>query len=235
MSLSSKNKFKKLSFYVLPVLLVFIASCTDNSSFTEAEVALLETSEQEELIKQAEIESSKWNFSKAHKLLAEAETKMYAPELIADLKMKIESDQEKYNLEKRLREEKEKERLARLEQQRIEQSNRDRKQKQFDASGNMGGSLNCASVSEDHALYRYCSTGDCSGLSNDYALYQLCSSDSIDGLAGNFGIYKYLKDGDSSGLSQNYKVFKAAQSNSASFSNRKRFIIYLKRGYIYGH
>ena len=107
-------------------------------------------------------------------------------------------------------------------------------QRRYDASGNKGGSLSCQYVASDSALWNYCNRGACDGFSNNYGLYHLCNNNSPSGFASNYGVYDYLVNGNPYGLS-GYNAQQGAKNNSGSFSDRKRFIIYHLRGYVYGH
>ncbi|MEN3371959.1 hypothetical protein [Dechloromonas sp. ZS-1] len=110
-----------------------------------------------------------------------------------------------------------------------EVARRDRRAK---SEGAMGGQLSCTSVVKDHALYDYCNTGNCSGFSSNYGLYSLCDGNKTDGL-GDHGMVRYIENGDIAVFSKNIKYYQAAQKQSGSFIDRKRFVIYYLRGYVY--
>ena len=104
-------------------------------------------------------------------------------------------------------------------------------QRRYDRSGNKGGSLQCNRVSGDYGLWRYCESGSCDGLSSNYGLWRLCQNNETSGLSGNYGIWSYLENGNLSAFRGN--AYFGAKQNSGSFADRKRFVIYYMRGYVY--
>lgn len=178
----------------------------------------VEQMEQTNLLELARQAAKKWKFSKAKDYLDQARNKSYAPDQIKDVQKLIADNRQAYEAKK------EKERLA-----------KEREEKERNASGNKGGRLNCSSVSSDYGLWQYCDHNSCTGLSNNYALYQLCQFDDITGLGSNYAIYNYLKNGDPSGLSKDYNVWLGAKRNAGSYADRKRWVIFYLRGYLYGH
>lgn len=186
----------------------------------------------EDYLQRAKSAAKNENFSQAQSLLKKAqsygvqqddlkEAEAYA----AQKKEAYEARLERERQAKLEAERQERERIARLERERERQA-------QYDASGNKGGSLNCSYVGQDYALYRYCTTGSCDGFAGNYNLHRLCAYDDADALSGNYNIWRYLKNGES-GAFTDYSMRQGAEQNAGSFSDRKRFVIYYMRGYIF--
>ena len=181
----------------------------------------------EEYISKAKNSASNERFSQADSYLEKARKLGVSSSELSNAKSYVAGKERAY--EERI----ERERQAQLErerQERIAQEARER-QASNDASGNAGGSLNCARVSGDYALWSYCEKGDCAGFSSNYGLYTLCESNSANGLSGNYNIWSYLENGNTGGFSGT--AYKGAEQNKGSFADRKRFAIYYLRGFVY--
>jgi hypothetical protein len=207
---------------------------TASLAFSLDDLERLERIEQTELLDLAREAARNWRFGKADDYLDQARNKGYAPDEIAAVKTLIAENRAAKAEQERHEEE---ERRKREEQRRLaEQTKRAQEQQAgADASGNMGGALDCKYVSSDYGLWNYCKTGTCSGLSGNYGIWSLCENNDFAGLSSNYGVWSYLKDGDPSGLSKDYKAWRAAKRFAGSFADRKRFVIYYLRGYVYGH
>jgi hypothetical protein len=93
--------------------------------------------------------------------------------------------------------------------------------------------VNCTRVSSDYALWQYCTNGDCNGFSSNYNLWKLCQNNDYNSMSSNYTIWKYLKEGDVTGLSSDLRVWNSAKEHAGSFNDRKEFVIYYLRGFIF--
>ncbi len=199
------------------------------------EMEQIDSAEQDDLLSEAKKAARSWSFGTAESYLKQAEQKGFAPNKVKAVRDLISSARNAKAAKER-REEEERQ-LAQRQRREREASRRasSARRDQRDASGNMGGTLPCHRVSKDYGLWNYCKTGDCSGLSKNYGIWNLCKNNDPSGLSGNFGVWSYLKTGNTSGLSKNYRAWRGAKKNAGSFADRKRWVIFYLRGYIYGY
>ena len=208
-------------------LLWLSAAATTAQAFSFEEMDRIDQAEQGELLEAARKAAGQEDFDRAQSLIEQARNKRYAPQAVAGVEKLVR--EARAARDERLRRE-EQARLAQAEAER-----RAREQARVDGSGNKGGALNCAMVSKHYGLWNYCETGSCAGFSGgNYALWNLCENNDPAGYAGaNFPVWHYLANGNAGGFTSNHKVWSAAEKQAGSFANRKRFIIYYLRGYIY--
>lgn len=232
--LGTKAPIHYLGITTLSILLLLGVVPPTFADFSFEEMEELEQTEQGELLELARQASRNENFSGARDYLSQARHKGYAPDEVGAVEQQIAADVQQYQERQRQLRAAAEQREREAEQQRLAEAAQraaEQQQASHDASGNMGGSLQCSYVSADYGLWNYCNSGDCSGLSGNYGLWQLCQNNDASGLSSNFGIWNYLTNGDPSGLSSDYNAWKAATRFKGSFADRKRFVIF----YLYGH
>jgi hypothetical protein len=201
-------------------------------AFDFGDLEKLEKAEQEDLLAKAGQAARNWNFSEANSLLSRARNKGYAPTEVEAVEQLIASNQSA-KAEKERREEEERQAkiaAAKAEEERQRVAAREA-QARRDASGDMGGSLNCSQIVGNDGLWRYCTSGGCDGFTDD-GVWNLCKNNRIDGIS-NDGVWRYLKTGDSSGFADD-SAWRASKKFAGSFADRKRFVIYYLNGHILG-
>jgi len=206
--------------------LISITSCSDNKNkydMSSLNNDMDDESDFEEFIADAKSSARREHFSSAYSYLEKARKLGVSNSELASAKSYINDKKNAYDA--RI----ERERQAKLERERQERLARQR-QERNDASGDAGGSLNCARVSGDYALWNYCENSSCNGFSANYGLWTLCEKNSANGLSGNYKVWSYLENGQNSFSGTAYR---SAEQNKGSFADRKRFIIYYLRGYTY--
>ena len=186
------------------------------------ELEIIQASEQEELLELAEKAASGNDFAQAGELIQQARQKGYAPGKIKKAEKFVAARKTAYEAEQA--------RIAREEEEKRLAEERRRRQR-YNASGNMGGALNCDAVARDFGLWRYCTEGTCDGLAADNDLWLLCAQNDVNAVSDNYAVWRYLKDGEA--LFSDINAYEAARQNAGSFADRKRFVIYYLRGYIY--
>lgn len=218
---------RKMMYAVMAVVLLFLGGCENKNSVTS-----LDSDEQDvrDLLLKAKQSASNEHFSAAREALEEAR-KIDGSNSAEYQKVSAYVGQKIDERDERL----ERERQAKLERERQERMAAEAAQRQanYDASGNAGGSLSCSRVSSDYALWSYCTAGKCDGFSSNYGLWRLCEHDALDGLSGNYNIWSYLQNGNTGGFTGT--AYKGAEQNKGSFADRKRFVLYYMRGYVYYH
>ena len=182
--------------------------------------------EQAELLDLARLAVTRRDFIQSRDYIEQARRKGYNPKA-------IEAAESYYRREYMALEEQKRRDEAVLQARIFQEETARRQLLQVNASGNKGGTINCAHVVSDSGLYGYCSSGSCDGFANDHSLWRLCKMGDASGYSKNYAFWNYIQNGDASGFSSNFRAWEGAKQNSGSLANRKRFAIYYLRGYIY--
>ncbi len=225
------------SFFSLFIYLLLGSLCFPlplRADFDFDELELIQSSEQAELLEQARKAADGNEFSKADSLIQQARQKGYAPDEVKEAENFLASRKSAYAAEQARIAREEEKRLAEERRRKQEEAARQARlaQQRYDASGNKGGKLRCTSVAQDFGLWRYCTEGTCDGLSEDYNLWRLCEYDDVGAMSGNYNVWRYLKDGVDT-FTDDMGAYQGAKQNSGSFADRKRFVIYYLRGYVF--
>ncbi len=223
---------KHLFIYLLLGGLFFPLPLRADFGFDELE--LIQSSEQGELLEKAREAAGSNSFDQAEKYLNQARQKGYAPEEVKEAENFLASSKAAFAAEQaRIAREEEEKRLAEERRRKQDEAARQARlaQQRYDASGDKGGRLNCNYIFSDFGLWQYCTKGICDGLSGDYPLWRLCEYDDVGAMSANYEVWKYLKDGVVS--FSDVEAYRGAKQNSGSFADRKRFVIYYLRGYVF--
>lgn len=222
---------KNMKYTKIAVLILFCSTLAFSLSIKDLDK--FDRIDSLDYVSKAKEKANNEQFSQSYELLKKASSLGLSSSEYKDVEKYIEEKKKSYEARlERERLEKERKERARLEKEQQERLAAQR-QADYDASGNKGGSINCNYVSSDYGLYQYCSRGSCDGLSDNYNLYQLCKYDDIDALSGNYTVYQYLKGNGNSYAFTSYNAQNGAQQNERSYADRKRFIIFYLRGYIF--
>lgn len=218
---------------IRPVSLLLALAAVSLSSpvqaFSFKDVEKLEAAEQQELLDMARRAAQQRNFPQARKFIEQARNKGYNPKSIDAAENIYQREYAAHEDQKR-REEAARQASAAQEEALRRQAQR---QAQVDSSGNKGGALNCHYVSSDYGLWNYCTSGSCEGLTSNYGLWNLCRTGDASGLSRNYAVWNYIQGGDASGFASNHHAFEGARQNAGSLADRKRYVIYYLRGYVY--
>lgn len=212
-----KNTLKFLIYLVLSFTLISLSGCESDNKYDMSSLDndIDDESDFEEYIASAKRSARNERFSSAYSYLENARKLGVSRSELASAKRYVQNKKEAY--EERI--ERERQGSFKLE-----------RQANNDTNGNTGGSLNCARVSGDSALWKYCEKGSCDGFSSNHGLWTLCERNSASGLTDNSKVWSYLENGQTGGFSG--VAFNLAEQNKGSFIERKRFVIYYLRGFV---